>query len=143
MHKESMCETQSWMSTIIEKQESENKKAAIDSAAVQHNQEHQKRQLQQTQQQQQQSNTADGPRETEETYRVSDRQLKSLSANEALRRALGDSELCELLEKIDSAKDRERTLDEALDTNPDFAAFINTMLQSIGVRDIEGNCTLR
>lgn len=142
MHKESMCETQSWMSTMIEKQESENKKAALDSAAAQHSQEHQKRQFQQTQQQQQ-SNTADGPRETEETYRVSDRQLKSLSANEALRRALGDSELCELLEKIDSAKDRERTLDEALDTNPDFAAFINTMLQSIGVRDIEGNCTLR
>lgn len=134
-----MCETQSWMSSIIEKQDSENKKAAIDSAAVQHNQQHQQRQ----QQYQQHVNPNDMPRETEETYRVSDRQLKSLSANEALRRALRDPELCELLEKIDSARDRERVLDEALDTNPDFAAFINIMLQTIGVRDIEGNCTLR
>lgn len=134
-----MCETQSWMSSIIEKQETENKKAAIDTAAVQHNQQH----IQRQQQQQNNTNANDTPRETEETYRVSDRQLKSLAVNEALRRALGDPELCELLEKIDSAKDRERVLDEALDTNPDFAAFINTMLQSIGVRDIEGNCTLR
>ena len=134
-----MCETPCWMSTMIEKQEAENKKAAIDTAAAQHGNQQQHQQKQQFQQR----SSSDTPRETEETYRVSDRQLKSLSVNEALRQALGDPELRELLERIDSAKDRERALDEALDTNSDFAAFINTMLQSIGVRDIEGNCTLR
>ena len=120
-----MCETPYWMSSVIEKKN-----------------EQQQQQGQQAQQAQQQEN-GEAPRETEDTYRVSDRQLRSLAANEALRRALGDPELCELLEKIDSANNREAALDEAMETNPDFAAFINTMLQSIGVRDIEGNCTLR
>ena len=85
------------------------------------------------------------PRETESTYSVSETQLRSLWQNTAVVQALGDARLQRILIDIDSPRDpraRERALDDAVATNPDFAAFVNTVLQTIGVRDIEGNCTL-
>lgn len=101
-------------------------------------------QQQQSQSQSQQQTAVDADaKETEETYRVSERQLRALGANEALRRALGDPDLCELLAGIDDARDRERALDDAVATREDFAAFQNAMLQTIGVRDIDGTCVLR
>lgn len=85
------------------------------------------------------------PRETESTYTVSDAQLRALWQNTAVVEALRDGRLVQLLREIDAPCDprmRERALDDAVAHNPDFAAFVNTVLQTIGVRDIEGNCTL-
>ena len=85
------------------------------------------------------------PRETESTYSVSEAQLRSLWQNTAVVQALGDARLKQILTEIDELRDphaRERALDDAVTGNPDFAAFVNTVLQTIGVRDIEGNCTL-
>ena len=85
------------------------------------------------------------PRETESTYTVSEAQLRALWQNTAVVEALRDGRLEHILREIDAPCDprmRERALDDAVAHNPDFAAFVNTVLQTIGVRDIEGNCTL-
>lgn len=85
------------------------------------------------------------PRETESTYTVSAAQLRALWQNSAVVEALRDGRLEQILREIDAPCDprmRERALDDAVAHNPDFAAFVNTVLQTIGVRDIEGNCTL-
>lgn len=85
------------------------------------------------------------PRETESTYSVSAVQLRALWQNTAVVDALRDARLVQILREIDAPCDprlRERALDDAVAHNPDFAAFVNTVLQTIGVRDIEGNCTL-
>ena len=80
------------------------------------------------------------------TYRVGDRALAALQHHAALRRALGDPRVQDTLRRIDSTVPdlaRMAALERALDTDPAFAALMDSVLQAIGVRDVDGSCVLR
>ena len=154
-HKEAQCTTPKLLSDELdaqrEKQRAEQRdelRAAEEGADGAQEPPHKRPHTAEQHQQQQQQKEEDvlfKPRETESTYTVSEAQLRALWRNGAVVEALRDPRLQRLLCDIDRPRDprqRERALDEATAASTDFAAFVNTVLQTVGVRDIEGNCTL-
>ena len=78
----------------------------------------------------------DAPEDEEELdqYRVklSAKQLRRLRHSPDVVRSLRDERLRKLLDKIDTAPDREAALEEARMQNEHFRVFIDSMLQAVG-----------
>jgi hypothetical protein len=73
--------------------------------------------------------------EEEEGWILNQRQLSALRRSEKVIHALGDESLQKLLLEIDSADDRQKALAAAINSDPRFAQFADTILSAIGVND--------